>query len=218
MKPNNLDINSYYDRRAAEYERIYHKPERQENLQALAGMVPAYFTGLAVLEIACGTGYWTHMIAREAATMVATDLSPSMLEISRRKDYGNTPVTFLESDAFMLTNVTGSFTGGFCGFWWSHLPISRIRAFRDVLLRKLLPGARVMLLDNRFVSGSSTPISHADHEGNTYQRRRLDDGATYTVIKNFPDETALRSAIAGAAEDIRFIELDYYWVLTFIKR
>lgn len=47
----------YYRRRAAEYEKVYDKPERQADLRRLRAVVPAYFSQRRVLEVACGTGY-----------------------------------------------------------------------------------------------------------------------------------------------------------------
>ncbi|HEY6168738.1 MAG TPA: class I SAM-dependent methyltransferase, partial [Verrucomicrobiae bacterium] len=52
----------YYARRAGEYERIYAKPERQADLAALRARLAEAFRGRRVLEIACGTGYWTEVI------------------------------------------------------------------------------------------------------------------------------------------------------------
>jgi len=45
-------------------------------------------------------------------------------------------------------------------------------------------------MDNRYVDGSSTPISERDADGNTYQRRRLADGSDNRVLKNFPTEAS----------------------------
>ena len=51
------DLVDYYSRRAREYERIYHKPERQDDLGALRRLVAERLVDRDVLEIACGTGY-----------------------------------------------------------------------------------------------------------------------------------------------------------------
>ena len=63
---------TYYAARAREYERIYHKPERQADLARLREAVPAPFTNRTVLEVACGTGYWTQHMARTARSICAT--------------------------------------------------------------------------------------------------------------------------------------------------
>ncbi len=55
------EMTDYYAKRASEYERIYQKPERQEDLRQLQATVAGSFVGLDLLEIACGTGYWTQL-------------------------------------------------------------------------------------------------------------------------------------------------------------
>lgn len=46
---------------------------------------------------------------------------------------------------------------------------------------------RVILLDNRYVENSSSPIVERDANGNSYQSRILKNGETHRVLKNFPD-------------------------------
>ena len=41
----------------------------------------------------------------------------------------------------------------------------------------------MVYVDNRYVAGSSTPISRRDEFGNTYQLRSLKDGTHYEVLK-----------------------------------
>jgi hypothetical protein len=42
-----LSMETYYAKRAAEYEKIYHKPERQADLARLRDDLPALFAGSA---------------------------------------------------------------------------------------------------------------------------------------------------------------------------
>ncbi len=56
----------YYAKRASEYERIYEKPERQNDLEILRNLFRKTLAGRNVLEIACGTGYWTQVVAQTA--------------------------------------------------------------------------------------------------------------------------------------------------------
>jgi demethylmenaquinone methyltransferase/2-methoxy-6-polyprenyl-1,4-benzoquinol methylase len=82
-------------------------------------------------------------------------------------------------------------------------------------LRKRLPaGSLIVFLDNRYVEGSSTPISGTDEWGNSYQDRRLNDGTVHRVLKNFPDRDEINSALEAHAGEIEIIELRYYWLVT----
>ena len=79
-----MTLETYYAQRAAEYEKIYHKPERQADLARMRNDIPALFKGARVLEIACGTGYWTPLIAAQAEAVTAIDFNEETLAIARR--------------------------------------------------------------------------------------------------------------------------------------
>ncbi|MCP4151361.1 MAG: class I SAM-dependent methyltransferase [bacterium] len=216
-------MTDYYAQRAAEYERIYSKPERQADLETLRAKIAEACAGLDLLEIACGTGYWTQFACSTAKSIVATDFNEEVLDIARQKNYGDTPVSFLKADAYRLnevdkaSDVPGLFSGALAGFWWSHVPKSRLADFLQALHSKLDKGARVIVLDNRYVEGSSTPISRTDAEGNTYQVRNLSDGSTHEVVKNFPSKKEFIEQIAPFSTSCEFTELDYFWLAEYRK-
>ena len=81
------DLVDYYAKRANEYERIYQKPERQKDLANLRKLFRQAFAGHSVLEIACGTGYWTQVVAETAKSITATDINDDVLQIARAKNY-----------------------------------------------------------------------------------------------------------------------------------
>lgn len=205
------ELLDYYRRRAGEYEAIYAKPERQRDLAYLREAIPAKLAGRRLLEIACGTGYWTELVAPVAAQVVATDLAEEPLAIARAKTYVRTPV-FTIADAYALPEELGRFDAALAVFWWSHVPRQRIDEFLASLHRRLEPGARVLMMDNRYVEGSSTAVSEIDAHGNTYQLRRLGDGAEIRVLKNFPSEAELRSKLPSP---LAFQALDYYWLVEY---
>jgi len=208
----------YYADRAQEYERIYQKPERQEDLKRLRDFVEHTFDGLEVFEVACGTGYWTEIIARSAASVIATDINEEVLAVARSKSIDSRKVIFRKEDAYVLPGLPQRFTAGFSGFWWSHIPKARIQEFLRGFHSVLSDGARVMFIDNAYVEGSSTPISRTDEHGNTYQIRRLDNGSTHEVLKNFPTESELRTAVGSIADDVRVEFLRYYWTLSYAPK
>jgi SAM-dependent methyltransferase len=209
---------SYYAQRAEEYELIFRKPERQNDLHALRNFVVETFAGRHVREIACGTGYWTQILARSVASVTATDVNDEVLEIARAKPRARDNVKFRREDAYSLPEFPQLFSGGLAGFWWSHVPKARLRTFLTGLHRAFAPGATMVFLDNAYVPGNSTPVSRRDAEGNTYQRRTLSDGSTHEVLKNFPTEEELRQTLHGLASHVRVGRLPYFWVLTYTPK
>lgn len=207
-------MQSYYAARAGEYDNIYLKPERQSDLRAIESWLPPLFANASVLEIACGTGYWTQFIAQTAANIVAVDSAPETLEIARRR-VPQDKATFLVGDAYEFPAELGKFSAAFAGFWFSHVPRSRRQAFLQGLDAMLLPGARIVLLDNLFVKGSSTPIAETDAEGNTYQTRKLQDGSSHRVLKNFPAEAELQAAVLGIGTAGRYHAWQHYWAFEY---
>jgi ubiquinone/menaquinone biosynthesis C-methylase UbiE len=211
-------MEQYYGKRASEYERIYDKPERQQELQWLRGRIPEIFKGRTVLEVACGTGYWTQYIARTARHVHACDINEPVLEIAREKPIAKDRVTFFKADAVALDGVPAECDAAFAGFWWSHVKKSDLTSFVKNLAVHLRPGSRVAILDNTFAPESSTPISRRDPDGNTYQKRKLANGEEYEVLKNFPTADELRQAVAPVAREAHLESLNYYWLLVFDLR
>jgi SAM-dependent methyltransferase len=206
------ELVDYYRRRAQEYEAIYARPERQADLEKLRSVIGGRFEGERVLEIACGTGYWTGIIAAAAKEVVATDVAEEPMAIARSKAYRRANVRFESADAYALDAGLGWHGAAFAGFWWSHVPRERVEEFLASLHARLEPGARVVLLDNLYVQGSSTPVAGMDAAGNTYQMRRLGDGSRVRVLKNFVSEEELRERLAPHAAAFAFEALDYYWL------
>jgi len=208
-------IQSYYAARAGEYDAIYRKPERQLDLRAIEHWLPSLLRGRRILEIACGTGYWTQFLAPVAACIVAIDSAEETLRIARER-VASTHVSFAVGDAYALSRAGGPFDAAFAGFWLSHVPRERQIEFLAALNAALEPGARVVFLDNLFVAGSSSPISEQDERGNTYQSRQLGDGSVHRVLKNFPSEAELHALVAeGRGRSPRYTRWSYYWAFEY---
>ncbi|RYD19690.1 MAG: class I SAM-dependent methyltransferase [Verrucomicrobiaceae bacterium] len=210
--------NGYHDRllhkRAAEYERIYQKPERQPDLLLVADYLKNELSGRHALEVACGTGYWTEIAANAATRIVATDINEEVLTIARAKRLSPEVVTFENRDAYR-PDIQGKFDAGFACFWWSHVPLERLHQFLMDFHASLEPGSSVTFVDNRFVPGSSTAISESDDDGNTYQSRRLLDGTTHRLLKNFPSPVFLRDTLGAYSDDVLVTEFEYFWCVTY---
>jgi len=206
---------NYYAQRASEYERIYHRPERQSDLKELQAMIETAFRDHVVFEVACGTGYWTQFIARQAKSILANDYNSEVIKIAQQKDYGSCRVDFRKSDAYSLSNIKAGFSAGFSGFWWSHIPKGKLQDFLKIFHSKLRHGAPVVFIDNTYVERNSTPISRKDNEGNTYQIRKLEDGSEHEVLKNFPSDQELYETLSSFTSDLSILRLRYFWMLEY---
>jgi SAM-dependent methyltransferase len=212
------ELAEYYRERAAEYDAVYAKPERQQDLARLHGLLSPLVAGQRVLEIAAGTGYWTRVLSGSAAAITATDLNAETLELARAREYGGATVAFRLADAYALDQVPGEFGTAFVGFFWSHVLRGDLPRFVAGLRARMGPGARLIVLDNRYVPGSSHPISRSTEAGDTYQRRSLNDGRSFEILKNFPDRAQFTTDVAGAAADVRWTQLRYYWLAACVLR
>jgi demethylmenaquinone methyltransferase/2-methoxy-6-polyprenyl-1,4-benzoquinol methylase len=215
MTASNQHIKEYYAARAGEYDRIYQKPERQVDLRKIESWLQTTLAGRAVLEIACGTGYWTQFYSPGCPRVVALDSSPETLSIAKTRGAPDR-VSFIVGDAYRIPAQSEKFDAGFAGFWWSHIPLDRIREFLHGFHSALRSDATVVFLDNRFIEGSSTPISERDSEGNTFQWRRLADGSIHRVLKNFPTREELLDAISPFASKVQYYEWEYYWAVDYV--
>jgi SAM-dependent methyltransferase len=209
-------LEDYYARRAVEYDDIYRKPERQIDLEKMRRIVAGFARGRRILEVACGTGHWTQIMADGAESVLATDIGEEVLAVARAKLLQHPAVTFGNTDAFELDSITRSFDAAFGGFWWSHVPVARVQSFLARLHGCLHSGARVLFMDNRYVEGSSTPVVRTDGGGNTYQRRVLANGNEYEILKNFPTPGEIEHHLARAGvRAVEIVELEHYWYASY---
>ncbi|QCR24206.1 class I SAM-dependent methyltransferase [Pontibacter sp. SGAir0037] len=211
----NTDLTTYYRDRAKEYECIYQKPERQEELLQLTNLLQEFFAGKLIFEIACGTGYWTERIASVAKAMLATDINEAVLEVAESKGYKKANVSFEQINLFDLKDSVLKCRNLFGGFIWSHIKLENLDEFVNIINNFVDIGGSVVLIDNNYVEGSSSPIVKQDEHGNTYQLRTLENGSEHLVLKNFPTEQLIREALDGKATDINFVNMQYYWFLSY---
>lgn len=208
------DLVSYYNDRAKEYEKVYWNPAEQDDLLAATNLFQAVFAQKKVLEIACGTGYWTERIAQTATSLHATDINASVLEIAQKRRSGNN-LSFSMADIYSLP--TGpKYEGLFGGFIWSHILLQDLDRFLDQCKNVLLPGADLVFIDSNPVEGTNhdrREITQTDEQGNTYQTRSLENGATHVVLKNFPGREFLDQKLSRIAGDIQHVNLEHYWIV-----
>ena len=204
----------FYAKSASNHDRIYDRPERCDDLAAMHQHVADTLRGHTVLELACGTGYWTRIIAAVADKVVATDINPEMLALARLRALPADKVSWRVADACALPADIGDFTAVFIGFWWSHVKREEQEKFLAQVKAKVGKDIFIVLLDDAYVEGSSDTVARTDMEGNTYQIRVAPDGERYEIAKTYPSDSALRKKLASSVREIKIVRHQYYWLLT----
>lgn len=215
MTDASTQMKAYYAARAPYYDAVYLKPERAGDIAFLADYLPAAFARRSVLEVACGTGYWTQHVARTAARMVATDAMPEPLDFARLRPHAER-VVFRREDAYDLPEELGVFDGGLAALWFSHVPIESRARFIASLHARLRPGAKVVFFDNSEVQCRELPIAETDAHGNTYQYRELRDGTVHRVLKNFPTQAELERLLSPVAASLAYRPLENFWFFEYL--
>jgi demethylmenaquinone methyltransferase/2-methoxy-6-polyprenyl-1,4-benzoquinol methylase len=176
---------SYYRRRAAEYDSTAYGDVAAAGTR-IARLVAELRPAGTVLEIACGTGLWTAALAGYADAVTAIDAAPEMVEIARERVAAKN-VTFEVADFFCWTTPV-RFDVIFFSALLSHVPVSRFEQFWALLRHLLADGGRVLFIDEHVDErGKEAYLAGADE----IVERRLLDGRTFRIVKNFVDPPLL---------------------------
>jgi SAM-dependent methyltransferase len=186
---------AYYRARAPEYDEVFADRAQWDRF------IDELPINGDVLELACGTGRWTRLLARRARFVTALDVSPEMLALAAPRLRG-LPVEMVVADVFAW-QPSRRYDTVFFGFWLSHVPPARFAAFWSMVRAALAPGGQACFLDispsarerETVLSGQPVPTV----------RRRLRDGTEFRVVKVFydPTELARRLAAIGWSASIR---------------
>ena len=200
-------LQEYYQSRAPEYEAIYNfsEPARRVELDAIESLVRKTFKGESVLEIACGSGYWTELLSSVANEILAIDGSSAMLKIAQARAYTKQNVSFKEQDAYRLNDLPQKYDAALAGFWLSHVPKNLLNSFLSGLQVRLKSGAPVLLLDNNLVEGMGGALVKPNGNNttsDTFKERKLADGTTYAIIKNYFNQDQLQKLLEPYAYEV----------------
>jgi SAM-dependent methyltransferase len=205
----------FYAKSASNHDRVYDKPERQDDLEDMRERLADVLDGHNVLELACGTGYWTKVIMESAKHVHATDINPEMLAMAALRALPTEYATFSQADAWDLPDALAKdITAVFIGFWWSHIKREEQDRFLAMLRAKFGKDLLLVLLDDSWVEDESPTIARTDLQGNTHHIFLTGDGERYEVTKNYPTDSYLRKKLGTAAREIKLRRNDYYFLLS----
>ena len=206
---------TYYSRRAPEYDQMWRRddPLRQREQSAIAAALKECFRKRRVLEVACGTGFWTSFMAEVADHICAIDASPEMLAIARGKSLPAQRVEFCLGDAYRLEKVFGDFNAGLANFWFSHIPKARISEFLAGFHRRVGAGAVVFMADNTYIAGVGGELVSRPGATDTFKLRELADGSKHQVLKNYYDAGQLHDLFGPMASSLEVqVGKCFWWV------
>ena len=206
-------LRRYYDDRASVYDDMYLRRDSawRKDLESLADDMAKALIGRNVLEVACGTGFWTEIAAKTATRIVAIDASERMLELARKRERRNVNVDYVLGDAYSLKKVAGKFDAGLANFWFSHVPKSRIEEFLSGFQSKLEKLAIVFMSDNRYVPGIGGQLITKPRIEDTFKLREGADGSRHEVLKNYYDRKTLERIFSPQASGLKIHETQYFW-------
>ena len=211
-------LRRYYDQRATVYDGMYLRrdPVWRKDLESLADEMAKALIGRSVLEVACGTGFWTEIVSKTATRVVAVDSSEKMLELARKRKKRNANVEYVHGDAYSLKEVTGKFDAGLANFWFSHIPKSRIEEFLSGFHNKLERPATVFMADNHYVPGIGGQLITKLGIEDTFKLREEADGSKHEVLKNYYDRETLERLFSPQASDLKIHEMRYFWSVQYM--
>jgi ubiquinone/menaquinone biosynthesis C-methylase UbiE len=209
------ETQDYYRERAESYEEIYYReqPDRRKEIDDEVVRLRELVTGKSVLELACGTGYWTKVMSETARSIIASDLSEEMLAVAKAKPLV-CPVEFISADMFAHPWPKAAFDIVAVGFWFSHQPKQEYAQFFELVTKPLKPGGMIWLIDNN-PPAEGTQHEHVGHDehGNNFKKRYLKSGRHFTILKNYFAEQELSDLFSSRFDIRRLTYGVYYWMV-----
>jgi ubiquinone/menaquinone biosynthesis C-methylase UbiE len=142
-----------------------------------------------VLELACGTGTWTHVLLTIGQEITAIDAAPEMLQIARQK-LGATAVRYEQANLFHW-EPRHVYDLVFCADWVSHVPPGRLDAFLEQVRRAVRPQGHLVIIDQYAPTAEDQRLA----TGDIYATRPLRDGRCFTIVKVFYDLMLLQDKL-----------------------
>jgi SAM-dependent methyltransferase len=153
--------------------------------------------GMTILEIGCGTGYFTRELTRCGADIVAIDVSPDLLEIAKAK-YSAPNVRYEIQNAYALTYADAMFDSVVGSSILHHLEIEE--ALREIY-RVLKPGGTIYFTEPNMLNPQI-----AMQKNIPWIKRRLGDSPDETAFFRWPLRRLLEQT---GYRDVRIDPFDF---------
>lgn len=207
----------YYSKRAREYDEVYHRLDktRLKEQKFLAEYITKTFEGRIVLELACGTGFWTKFLSKSARKVLATDYSFKMLEIASSRLAKQPNIIFLQADAYHPPTAFPKFNGVMANWWFSHIPKRKIKQFLDTLHSRLDKNSVVLMVDDVYITGRGGELIQKEGMEDTFKRRVLKSGEQFDILKNYYDQDELEKIFSRYSQRLEIKYLTNFWIVKY---
>jgi cyclopropane fatty-acyl-phospholipid synthase-like methyltransferase len=211
---------AYYDGIAAHYDNASadYSEEQLEDLDEAREQLATLLAGHRILELGCGTGAWTEVLAESADFVLATDASEAMLGLARMHGEDLDNVEYRLVDALDLPDDLASggdkFSAVFMAGLWSRLTREQGDALLLSLKKRLGKDVLLVIFDDAYVETESATIARTDLQGNTHEFQLDADGNRHELVKNYPTDSSLRKRLDKVGREIKIARWEFYWVLT----
>lgn len=214
----NQQVAKYYALLGEALEDKYLEPDMDEDIDDMSIHLGNLLAGHTVLELGCGTGFWTEVVAEAAASVVAVDINANLVDVARERGMPEGKVTFRVADALDLPDDigkdVGKFTAVLVSFLWSHLNKKEQEQLLATLRKRLGKDVLLVILDDSFVEGFSETIARTDADGTTYEILTLPGGERFELPKSYQSDSALRKRVGGVGKEIKVERVEFFWILT----
>lgn len=204
----------YYAQLGEAVEDIYLEPDMDEDIDDMSIHLGNLLAGHTVLELGCGTGYWTEVLAESAASVLALDINANLVDIARERGMPADKVSFRVADALDLPEDIGKFSAVLVSFLWSHLTKGEQEKLLATLKKRLGKDVLLVILDDSFVEGFSETTARTDAEGTTWEIQTLESGERFELPKSYPSDSLLRKRIGNVGKEIKIERVEFFWILT----
>lgn len=219
----------YYSARAPEYEDWFYRRGRYDRgaehraawlseMETARDALRALGPVQSALELACGTGIWTEVLARMATKTLAIDASAEVIALNQEKLAAAENVEYLQADLFNW-RPESEYDLVVCAFWLSHVPPEQLERFLDAVAAALKPGGALFLVDSKLSETSTAldgPLKTVD---GVVRERTLADGRSFQMVKVFYELDQIESELEKRGFSAKAYETgEFFWYATARKR
>ena len=193
---------AYYDDRAPIYDEAYTRTGHNDRgseanerwwseLRIVENALSEAALGGDVLELGCGTGYWTQRLAAGAHSVTALDGSEQMLRVARQRLGNASNVTFEQVDILRGWAPTRRFDAVAAFFFIEHVPDTHLHQVLQNVARALPLGGRLFFAEGLHREPAAA-IEHRQLHGHEYrvvERRRREEEFAAALAKHGFDLT-----------------------------